>query len=367
MKLPPDDPVRWRDQGADRQALEERAATLVTAAADVAPLSPAALARIRSDVLRAGRPMSAGDGRGGGLLPDGRRIRFATLAVLVLLLSAATAGGASRLWRRYVAPRTTPVTPIRAPLPATPVLRPAGASSRASIDEPAAPAAAPGAAATDVSSTGAVRPTPRRVIADTDAPRAPVSPPPPPAPAARATDPPASPASESHLLAVALAELRQRRDPRAALAALDEYERAYPHGVLRPEATSARIEAVLLLRDWKTALALLDATPELTEPLGADLLLVRAELRAQAERCREALLDFSELLDGQVGWSRAPANAASERALYGRAVCFGRLRQDDRARADLEAYQGRFPRGRFAPDVERLLAPGSGTNPRREP
>ena len=67
--------------------------------------------------------------------------------------------------------------------------------------------------------------------------------------------------------------------------------------------------------------------------------------RAAAGRFREAVSDFTQVLDGAGG---SLATDGDERALYGRAVCLGRLAQDERARADLLAYQQRFPHGRFA-------------------
>ena len=135
---------------------------------------------------------------------------------------------------------------------------------------------------------------------------------------------------------------------------MDQYDSAFPNGALRTEARGARLEAVIQLQDWTSALDLLDGMTSFPEPVGADLLLTRAELRARAERCSEALADFSWLLEGRVG-SPVLSDAARERALYGSAICFGHLRQDDRARAALTAYQRRFPGGRFASDVERLL------------
>ena len=91
--------------------------------------------------------------------------------------------------------------------------------------------------------------------------------------------------------------------------------------------------------------------PGLSDEPRTNLLLTRAELRAAAGRFREALADFTQVVDGEGG-----APAASERALYGRAVCLGRLAEDDRARADLLAYERRFPNGRFAAEVHRLLS-----------
>ena len=153
------------------------------------------------------------------------------------------------------------------------------------------------------------------------------------------------------MVAQALSQLRQQGDPRAALGTLDAYARAFPHGVLETEALRTRLEAAVRLDDRNTALALLDAMPGLSDEPGADLLLTRAELRAAAGHFREALADFNKVVEGEGG-----ALAASERALYGRAVCLGRLAEDDRARADLLAYERRFPSGRFATEVRRLLS-----------
>ena len=158
-------------------------------------------------------------------------------------------------------------------------------------------------------------------------------------------------ATEAGMVAGALSQLRQQGDPRAALVMLDAYARAFPHGVLATEALRTRLEAVIRLDDRKAALALLDAMPGLSDEPGTDLLVTRAELRATAGRFREALADFTQVVEGEGG-----APAASERALYGRAVCLGRLAEDDRARADLLAYERRFPSGRFATEVRRLLS-----------
>ena len=94
--------------------------------------------------------------------------------------------------------------------------------------------------------------------------------------------------------------------------------------------------------------------------LGPDLTLTRAELRAAAGRFREALSDFNRVVDGA---DATLAAAGDERALYGRAVCLGRLGEDERARADLLAYQRRFPDGRFAREVRRLLGKDASTRP----
>jgi tetratricopeptide (TPR) repeat protein len=158
--------------------------------------------------------------------------------------------------------------------------------------------------------------------------------------------------TEARLLARAISELRRARDPREALATLERYGQLFPHGVLASESARTRLEALLQLHDFQTALSLLDDKAAFVGPLDADLLLTRAELRASAGRCRDAVADFTRGLEDQ---KHRPADGASERALYGRAVCLGRLGQDDRARADLTNYLGHFPSGRFALEAKRLL------------
>jgi tetratricopeptide (TPR) repeat protein len=170
------------------------------------------------------------------------------------------------------------------------------------------------------------------------------------APAERRAPEPADAATEAQLLAGALARLRGAHDPRGAVALLDQYAKAYPRGVLATEAQSARLEAALALDDRQTALKLLDGRASFAGRLGAEQLLTRAELRASAGRYADALADFDNVLVG----AGAPA-ADAERALYGRAVTLGHLGRADRARADLVAYQQRFPGGKHAGEVARLL------------
>ena len=327
-----DDLSRWRQTALDPGALVARAAALADASREVPPLAPATLARIKAEVLARRAPR-------GLALP--MSLRFAVLTA-VLLASVATAKGTMVLWRHFV------VAPV-ASSPAPRAHRHAVAPSR-----PVASASSPASPSIDV------EPSP-----PTDAPVLVVAPPP-VAPAHRAhraalasaeprvSEEASTVTTEAQLIGRALARLRQAHDPAGAVALLDQYTRTYPHGALEPEATSARLEAVIQMNDRKAALALLDHRTAFTGRLGAEQLLTRAELRASAGRYTEALADF-EHVPGSAG-------ADAERALYGRAVCLGHLGQGDRARADLVSYQQRFPAGPHAAEVTRLLAGGA---PRR--
>jgi hypothetical protein len=313
---PENDIRRFREASQDPRALSARAADLVDAVRDVPPLPPEALARIKHDVLarrraRVGLPLA---------------LRFALLTGFVLA-SVATARGGMMLWRRYVAPA--------APAPREATFVP--------------------------------KRTPHAVVIEPMLPVADVAPPPAPGLRARARKEPAarpvaaSPApsttrDEAQLLGRALSRLRQEHDPRGALALLDEYARTFPSGVMAPEALRARLEAVIQMDDRKTALALLDGRGAFAGRLGSDLLLTRAELRASAGRYGEARVDFDKLLA-----TTLPAELAG-RALYGRAISLGHLGQDERARGDLLAYQKRFPDGKFAVEVARLLKTEGAAN-----
>jgi hypothetical protein len=181
---------------------------------------------------------------------------------------------------------------------------------------------------------------------------------PPPSPAL-APPPRASPSTddtEARLLALALTQLRKQRDPRAALATLDRWERRFPGGVLATEVLSTRIEAAVTMKDLATATRLVESAVVSPGQAGEALRVMRAELRAQSGRCAAALTDFGRLLDD--GAVAGIAGELHERALYGRAVCLGRLGQGSAARRDLAAYARHYPHGRFSVEVARLLAQG---------
>jgi len=352
-----DELLRWREGTLDPRALPARAADLADAARDVPAPSPMVLARIYAKVAEA-------DAEAGGRRPAFLRrapmgLRLATLMVL-LLMSAATAKGAMVIWHRYVGPVVVPIVrpileraapghaaPARSKVASAEGPRPrveAAPVVEAMPHEPpviAQPAAEPSAAEAPLPTR------PRRAASSPRRVAEPVAPP-------EAADP----TNEAQLLADAIARLRQRRDPRGALALLDRYAETYPHGILASEARSARIEAMVKVGDRANALALLDQPATFAGRLGAEQLLTRAELRASVGRYADALGDFDRLLAASSPLAASVPGSEVERALYGRAVTLGHLGHDRRARADLEAYQRRFPNGRNAAEVTRLLQGG---------
>jgi hypothetical protein len=170
------------------------------------------------------------------------------------------------------------------------------------------------------------------------------------------TELPAEPAvdpvvAESRLLADALSQLRQRREPARALRTLDDYERRFPKGTLMPEASAARIDALLALGRRGEALERLDALAKIDSlPRAAELRVLRGELRAGRGALPGAVSDFGAVL----GMAGAP-DAVLERALYGRGSSRARLGDAAGARADLQDYLRRFPQGRFAGPAGRAL------------
>ena len=169
--------------------------------------------------------------------------------------------------------------------------------------------------------------------------------------AARAAFPDALSSSlgrESELLARALAKLRRDHDARGALALLDQHARDFPDGSLRLEADVARVDALLALGQRAEALAMLERLPIDRLGRGAELRVLRGELRAQRDPA-SALVDFERALASE------PSPELAERALFGRAGSHLRLGDETRGRADLEAYLARFPNGRFANDARRRL------------
>jgi TolA-binding protein len=160
-------------------------------------------------------------------------------------------------------------------------------------------------------------------------------------------------AAEAQALEQVLVKLRREHDAAGALALLDEAEPLFVHGTLALEAQVARVDALLLLSRQGEALQILERLPFAQIGRGAELRLVRAELRA-LDDCGRAISDFDVL----VSQLRAPA--LMERALYGRAACELQLGEQSQAARDFKQYLTRFPDGRFAERVQHQLARLSG-------
>jgi hypothetical protein len=114
-------------------------------------------------------------------------------------------------------------------------------------------------------------------------------------------------------LAEAIRTLRTEHAPARALALLDAHSAELARGSLGHEALLVRVEALLALHRQSEVLRLLDATVLTDVAAARSLRIVRAELRAAAGRCAEALPEFDLLL--------ARPGPADERALRGRAAC----------------------------------------------
>jgi hypothetical protein len=151
-------------------------------------------------------------------------------------------------------------------------------------------------------------------------------------------------------LADALAHLHAEGDAKGALDLLAEHRRRFPHGALRSEARVAEVEALLSLDRRSDALRVLDGLDVGRMPRGAELGVLRAELRAQAGRCADAIADFD-----RCARAGGCSPESEERALVGRASCRGKLGQTAAARADLERYLLRFPHGRRNQAVRQAL------------
>lgn len=173
----------------------------------------------------------------------------------------------------------------------------------------------------------------------------------PPSPALPAPAQPSRLARESRWLASAIAKLRQEGQPEAALAILDQHQSELSAGPLAPEANATRIEALLRLGRNGQALVLLDGQRLSAHGLGREMLVARAELRAEKGRTSAAIHDFDLILSAP-----SQADGITERALYGRATCRAKSGDRDGAHGDLTQYLNAFPQGRFAQDARSALS-----------
>jgi tetratricopeptide (TPR) repeat protein len=267
------------------------------------------------------------------------------IAACLLLLGGALSAAVMRVWRApNRAQRELPVAP-----PASKSIR--HASLGAARPTVPAPPPAPAVDPSPEQAPPAIRPMPMRpsrsvAMRDSLEPRVPEATLA-PAPAVG----PSALAQESRLVARAIAKLRQEGNAEQALAILDEHRAEFGTiGALSPEANATRIEALLRLGRHRQALALLDAQTLTATGVGREMLVARAELRADKGRRASALHDFDLLLRAD-----APADSVTERALYGRAACRGKMGNWEEARKDFERYLAMFPVGTFADKVRAAM------------
>jgi hypothetical protein len=343
------DPTRWRDfapenldQPEQARGADAQAAMLVRQIGE--PVLPGAAAmeavRARIELRRGPRPRV-------------RRELTWALATFVLMFGV-TLGAAAHSWisKRWMAPQTNPASagpPANPPRPKSQVRsRPAPApidvEAPSVLASPALPAREelPTVAQVPVASPKSPGHGQRAMVklASVSPPSFPMQSPPP-------VD---DTASESQAVGVALRKLRQYHDPRGALDALEHYRAAFPNGRLGAEAGLVRVEALLALGDRAAALRLLDNDASLGHgPRARELLVLRGELRAWANRCAEAVGDFGRSLSATL------RDAIDERALFARASCLSRLHQFDAAKRDLERYRTQFPTGANAAVAASLL------------
>jgi hypothetical protein len=143
-----------------------------------------------------------------------------------------------------------------------------------------------------------------------------------------------SPQATTHL-GQAVRALRVEHSPKTALLLLDRHAEELAGNAFAREALLVRVEAMVALGQHREVLRLLDGTPLTGGAASQALLLMRGQLRAAANRCADALGDFSLVL--------ARTRQPSKQALLGRAACKKQLGDREGARADLERYRMEFP------------------------
>ena len=163
------------------------------------------------------------------------------------------------------------------------------------------------------------------------------------------TELPHAVATETAVLEAAVTALRRHVDPRGALRLLDQGEARFPRADLQTEWATLRVEALLELGDKKGALRVLDLLPTGAPAFNRRLRVARGELRADQNRCAEAITDFQSVL------SAVPRDDEDERALRGRAVCRLTGGGLNAARSDLDLYVRVFPGRPFAHQAQSLL------------
>jgi hypothetical protein len=155
--------------------------------------------------------------------------------------------------------------------------------------------------------------------------------------------------AEAALVAQALHELREEKNPRAALETLDEHTKRFPRGRLLHEAAVVRLEALTASGQREQALAALDGGLPALAPLGRSALILRGELRAAANRLEAARDDF------EAAWAFRGKDDLAARALLGLARVELSLGARALAERNLHEYLDVFPHAPGAPDARKAL------------
>ncbi len=143
--------------------------------------------------------------------------------------------------------------------------------------------------------------------------------------------------AEATFLATALQLLHQHDDARGALTVLAGHASRFPHGQLTGEVALVRAEALLKLGRRKELVDSLDPGSISGLPRAAELSVLRAEALSQLARCDEAIATYTALL------GQSLASRLRERALFGRALCYGTTGRTNEAREDLSRVLDEFP------------------------
>jgi hypothetical protein len=146
-------------------------------------------------------------------------------------------------------------------------------------------------------------------------------------------------------LTQAVRALRVEHSPESALLLLDRHAQELSGNAFSHEALLLRVEAMLSRGRRGEVLRLLDSLALIDASSPRALLLMRGQLRAEANRCAESVGDFSLVL--------AEARRPPRPALLGRALCRNKLGDREGARADAERYRREFPGDPAIDDVER--------------
>jgi hypothetical protein len=308
------EPERWTDRPDARSSTEDLLGVALRRARAATAPSEALCARLETGPERE-------------VLAIGGRHRWlvATAALGAILAVGGSVGAVRRPLRAWAERHRFVAAPPAAP-PEAP--RRARHVAEAQLPE-TEPIEAPAALAQALVAEGA----PVRQPAPMAAPRpAPVE-----APAPVAAERPE--AEEARALDRVFRALRAEGRADVAIAALDDYDRRFPSGLLRREARLARVEALLARGARGEALALLDVLDAEGGALPRSARAARGELRADAGRCAEAASDFEAVL------ASSSEDEAAGRALYGQAACALRAGDAATAVASLTRYLEKHPEG----------------------